>query len=340
MGSNIPTCPQPPYPLHPSVKDKLDPTYVDFYNKHIFDKQQVHLQPVSASRTSGILIPGGGPKLPVGKTEDIHLQRKQTDGPDVPIRVFTPEGEKPNDGWPVMVYYHGGGWVLGNIETENTVCTNLCKRANCVVISVDYRLAPENPYPAAVHDSWEALLWLRSTGFTQLSLNARKVAIGGSSAGGNLAAIMCHKALSSPSLVPSFILQLLIVPVTDNTASTSETLSWKENEFSPALPAEKMLWYRRHYLPDRKSWEEPEASPLLYENGWESQPRALVVVGELDVLRSEGEAYAEKLRKGGVEVDLRVMKGMPHPFLAMDGVLQQGRDTITYMVEALKKAFA
>jgi len=201
-------------------------------------------------------------------------------------------------------------------------------------------LAPENPYPAAVNDSWEALLWLRSTGFTQLALNPQKVAIGGSSAGGNLAAIMCHKALASPSLVPSFSVQLLIVPVTDNTASTATTLSWKENEFSPALPAEKMLWYRRHYLPDEKSWGEPEASPLLYEGGWESQPRALVVVGELDVLRSEGEAYAEKLRKGGVEVDLKVMKGMPHPFLAMDGVLQQGRDTITYMVEALKRAFA
>ena len=137
-----PAGPQPPYPLHPSVKDKLDPVYVDFYNDHIFDKQQVHLQPVSASRTSGILIPGGGPKLPVGKTEDIQIQRRETEGPGVPVRVFTPEGERPSDGWPVMVYYHGGGWVLGNIETENTVCTNLCKRAKCVVISVDYRYLP------------------------------------------------------------------------------------------------------------------------------------------------------------------------------------------------------
>jgi acetyl esterase/lipase len=147
MGDNDlePAGPQPPYPLHPSVKDKLDPVYVDFYNEHIFDKQQVHLQPVSASRTSGILIPGGGPKLPVGKTEDIQIQRKETEGPDVPVRVFTPEGERPSDGWPVLVYYHGGGWVLGNIETENTVCTNLCKRANCVVISVDYRYLPSLP---------------------------------------------------------------------------------------------------------------------------------------------------------------------------------------------------
>jgi acetyl esterase/lipase len=101
----------------------------------------------------------------------------------------------------------------------------------------------------------------------------------------------------------------------------------------------KMLWYRKHYLPDEKTWAEPEASPLLYKDGWEKQPKALVVVGELDVLRSEGEAYAEKLRKAGVEADLKIMKGMPHPFLAMDGVLQQGRDAIMFMVEKLIEAF-
>ncbi|KAL5328654.1 hypothetical protein ACEPPN_002156 [Leptodophora sp. 'Broadleaf-Isolate-01'] len=332
--------PEPPYPLHSSIKNKLDPTYRAFYDEHIFDKQQVHLQPVAASRTSGVLIPGGGEMLNVGSTRDFAIKRRESEGPDVMVRVFTPEGQKPEGGWPVMVYYHGGGWVLGNIDTENVVCTNLCKRANCVVISVDYRLAPENPYPAAVHDSWEALLWLHSTAASLLSLNLSKVAVGGSSAGGNLAAIMCHKALSSPSIVPKFVVQLLIVPVTDNTANPKNTLSWRENEFTPALPALKMLWYRKHYLPNEKTWADPEASPLLYPSGWEKQPKALVVVGELDVLRSEGEAYAEKLSAAGVEADLKVMKGMPHPFLAMDGVLQQGRDTITFMVEALKGAFS
>jgi acetyl esterase/lipase len=202
-----------------------------------------------------------------------------------------------------------------------------------------YSLAPEFPYPAAVHDSWEALLWLQTTGNALLGLNLTKVAIGGSSAGGNLAAIMCHKALSSPFLVPKFSTQLLIVPVTDNTASVASTISWKDNEFVPALPAAKMLWYRKHYLPDECTWGEPEASPLLYTDGWSDQPKALVVVGELDVLRTEGEMYAEKLEHAGVEVDLKVMKGMPHPFLAMDEALQQGRDTITFMVEALKEAF-
>lgn len=131
--------PQPPYPLHESVKDKLDPEYVNFYNKYIINNQQVHYQPVEASRTSGTLIPGGGPLLPVGKTEDFAIQRKETEGPDVMVRTFTPEGVKPPNGWPVMIYYHGGGWVLGNINTEGTVCTNMCNRADVVVVSVDYR---------------------------------------------------------------------------------------------------------------------------------------------------------------------------------------------------------
>jgi triacylglycerol lipase len=205
---------------------------------------------------------------------------------------------------------------------------------------VPTRLAPENPFPAAVHDSWEALLWLQTTGHSLLHLDLSKAAIGGSSAGGNLTATMCHKAVAAPpSLVPKFQVQLLIVPVTDNTADASNTLSWKENEFVPALPAAKMLWYRNHYLPEQRLWAHPEASPLLYEEGLAEQPRALIVMGELDVLRTEGERYAEKLRGAGVHVDVKIMKGMPHPFLAMDGAIQQGRDTISYMVEALQEAF-
>jgi acetyl esterase/lipase len=139
MSSVTPSSPQPPYPIHLSVIDRLDPEYAKFYNEHVIDKQQVHLQPVSASRTSGILIPGSGPKLPVGSTQDILIPRIEAEGSGIPIRVFTPEGERPEKGWPLMVYYHGGGWVLGNIDTENTVCTHLCSRARCVVVTVDYR---------------------------------------------------------------------------------------------------------------------------------------------------------------------------------------------------------
>lgn len=131
--------PQPPYPLHESIVDRLDPQYVDFYNQYIINAQQVHYQPVSASRVGGKIIPGGSDNLPVGSTLDLSISRLQTQGPDVKIRCFTPDGEVPANGWPVMVYYHGGGWVLGTIDTENAVCTNMCVRANCVVVNTDYR---------------------------------------------------------------------------------------------------------------------------------------------------------------------------------------------------------
>ncbi|KIW46633.1 uncharacterized protein PV06_02293 [Exophiala oligosperma] len=331
---------QPPYPLHDSVKDRLHPEYVEFYNEHIINAQQVHLQPVSASRVGGKLIPGGGDPLPVGKTQDIGLKRQQTPGTDdVQIRCFTPEGEPPAAGWPVMIYYHGGGWVLGNINTENTVCTNICSRSRYVVVTTDYRLAPEHPWPAAVHDSWETVLWVFGRGKSALSLDLSNVAIGGSSAGGNLAAIMTHKALSRPDLKINFTTQLLIVPVTDNTASVESNPTYKSNEFTAALPAEKMLWYRRHYLPHEKDWTNPEASPLLYPaENFAKLPPAEVLVGELDVLKFEGEDYARKLREAGVPANVHVMQGMPHPFLAMDAVLEAGRTAITILCESLTRA--
>ncbi len=130
---------EPPYPLHESVIERLHPQYIDFYNKYLINAQQVHLQPVSASRVGGKIIPGGSDNLPVGSTQDFSIGRLQTEGPEVKIRCFTPPGDAPASGWPVMLYYHGGGWVLGTIDTENAVCTNMCVRANCVVITTDYR---------------------------------------------------------------------------------------------------------------------------------------------------------------------------------------------------------
>ncbi|KAF3396024.1 hypothetical protein F1880_007368 [Penicillium rolfsii] len=328
----------PPYPLHDSVRDKLSPEYVAFYNQYIINNQQVHYQPVEASRTSGTLIPGGGPLLTVGQTEDIAFSRRSSSGPDVKVRCFTPAGGKPRDGWPVLLYFHGGGWVLGTIDTENTVCTNICVRANCVVITVDYRLAPEHPWPAAVHDSWEAFQWLVSDGASRLSINLSKMAIGGSSAGGNLAAIVSQKALAlSPPVL--FASQVLSVPVTDNTALVTNNKTYALYEQTAALPAEKMLWYRKHYLPDESNWAHPEASPLFYQGDWSQLPPALILVAELDVLRAEGEEYGEKLRAAGVSVDLHVMAGMPHPFLAMDGVLGEGKRAITLMCDTLREAF-
>ncbi len=131
---------QPPYPIHHTVADRIHAGYAAFYNQHLADKQQVHLQPVEASRTSGILIPGSGPPHPVGSTVDYSIPRAESEGPDVRVRCFTPEGPKPDAGWPVCIYYHGGGWVLGTIDTENVIASHLCARGKSVVVAVDYRL--------------------------------------------------------------------------------------------------------------------------------------------------------------------------------------------------------
>lgn len=151
---------------------------------------------------------------------------------------------------------------------------------------------------------------------------------------------MCQRAAAQPELGIRFSAQLLSVPVADNTASPATKLSWRENEFVPALPAAKMLWYRRHYLPNEADWAHPEASPLLWEGDWTRLPPAEVVLGELDVLRTEGEEIAEKLVKAGkTSTRVTIMKGQPHPFIAMDGTLDCGKLAITLFVERLLRAF-
>lgn len=181
-----------------------------------------------------------------------------------------------------------------------------------------------------------------------MNLNLSKLAIGGSSAGGNLAAVMTQKALLLRQQRPSylsedikFLKQLLIVPVTDNTAEIENNPTYKSSEHVAALPALKMLWYRKHYLPDRARWVDPEASPLLFPaEKFTDLPPAIVLVGQLDVLRHEGEEYARKLRDAGVEAKVEVMTGMPHPFLAMDAVLDEGKRAITILCDTLVETFA
>jgi acetyl esterase/lipase len=130
--------PQPPYPLHESVVGRLSPEYVNFYNRFLINLQQAHYQPLAISRR-GDAVPGGSAELPVGQTLDLLIERRQSQGAPVPIRIFVPEGQAPEGGWPVMLFYHGGGWALGKLSTEQALCTNMCVRARAVVITTDYR---------------------------------------------------------------------------------------------------------------------------------------------------------------------------------------------------------
>jgi acetyl esterase/lipase len=205
------------------------------------------------------------------------------------------------------------------------------------VVSVDYRLGPENPYPAAVVDAELALKWLYQQGSEDLGVDLTRLAVGGSSrfvsllytlngdsnptSGGNLAAIVTHQAAMMTPPIP-IMFQLLIVPVTDNTAQLSghPHASWLENQHAASLTPAKMMWFRNNYLPNSADWSKWDASPLLVPEEWFKRvPKAWIAVCELDVLRDEGLAYANSLRKAGVEVEVKNYQRAPHPIMAMDG---------------------
>ncbi|KAF9045022.1 alpha/beta hydrolase fold-domain-containing protein [Panaeolus papilionaceus] len=321
-------------PLHSSVLPRLDPEYIEFHNKHIVNIVPPHTLPWDPSLRNAPAVPGGSEPLKVGKVEDFDL-------PKTKFRAFTPEGSPPEGGWPLCIYFHGGGWTLGNISSETSFATNLCSRAKCVVISIDYRLAPENPYPTAVEDAIDALLWALQNGPEKLGVNLKRIAVAGSSSGGNLATILALKA-AEPELALSLpgpiVFQLLVVPVTDNTASVESSKGWAENEHTPWLSPARMLWFRNNYLPNPKDLKNWDASPLFAPDELVKKlPPAWIGVAELDILRQEGVEYGEKLKRNGVDVELKVYKGAPHPIMAMDGeVLNVGKTLVSDAVAALK----
>ncbi|EPQ60667.1 lipase/ esterase [Gloeophyllum trabeum ATCC 11539] len=301
-------------PLHDDIVSRLDPEYAAFHKEHLLYTPLQHQLPWDPAIRQRPTVPGGSEPLKVGSTRDIALSKFS-------VRVYTPEGAPPEKGWPVILYFHGGGWTLGNIGAEAGLCTNMCKRAKCVVVSVDYRLAPENPHPAAVEDAVEALKWLYSKGKAEINIDTDSIAVGGSSSGGNLAAILGLKASQLSPPVP-IKLQLLLVPVTDNTADATGAThaSWRENKDTVWLDVHRMEWFKRNYLPNKEDWTKWDASPLFApEELVRKAPRAWVAVCEMDILRDEGLAYGERLRKAGVEVETQVYKGAPHHVMAMDG---------------------
>ncbi|KIY66629.1 hypothetical protein CYLTODRAFT_377435 [Cylindrobasidium torrendii FP15055 ss-10] len=318
-------------PLHPSVIPKLDAEYVEFHNEALQYITPPHTLPWSPSLRDAPAVPGSSPLLPVGSTQDINLAH--TD-----MRVFSPPGEAPTNGWPVFIFFHGGGWTFGNINSENSFGTNACVRSKCVVISVNYRLAPEHKYPIAVEDAVESLDWVVANGKEKLNVDTARIAVGGSSSGGNLSAILTLKAAQRSPPIP-LAFQVLIVPVTDNTA-TDEDL-WKENALTPWLGPARMNWFKNNYLPNKEDWTKWDASPTFAPAELLAKsPPTWIAVCEMDILRDEGIVYGEKLRKLGVPVETVVYQGAPHPIMAMDGRLKVGAKLVTDACEALAKGLS
>jgi acetyl esterase len=257
---------------------------------------------------------------------------RAADGPAgaVPVRVYTPHGSPP---FPVVVWFHGGGWVLGSIEEHETVCRQLCEGAGAVVVSVGYRLAPEHRFPAAAEDCYAATVWAAAHA-AELGGDAGRLAVAGDSAGGNLAAVVALMARDRGG--PPLRFQLLVYPVTDGTMGSS---SMRENGEGYFLTAEAMRWFWDHYAPDPADRSNPYAAPLAAAD-LAGLPPALVITAEFDPLRDEGETYGARLREAGVPVAVSRYDGMIHGFFTSGALFDAAGKAVAEASAALRAALA
>lgn len=263
---------------------------------------------------------------PVDQIRDLKIPGPED---EIPIRVYTPKVQSPA---PALIYFHGGGWVLGGLESHDHVCPALANNASCVVLSVDYRLAPEHKFPAAVHDSFAATQCIADHA-GELGVDRSRIAVGGDSAGGNLAAVVSQIARDRGG--PALAYQLLIYPGTDMRMSMP---SIDENADGPLLTKASMHWFVNHYLNSDADRTDPLASPLLASN-LRDLPPAFILTAECDPLRDEGEAYGQHLREAGVPVEVQRYEGMPHGFFSFAAALDGGRRALADVTSRLRSAF-
>ncbi len=254
----------------------------------------------------------------------------EDNGLHIPVRIYTPNAPGP---LPMLLYFHGGGWVLSNLDTHDSLCRKITNHAQCIVISVDFRLAPEHKFPAAVEDSFAATCWATEHA-TELNGDAQRIAVAGDSAGGNLAAVVALMARDQHK--PALIYQVLIYPVTGY--HTPGTPSYFELGEGYNLTREEMIWFWRSYLRDEQDAQNPYAVPM-HAQTLHDLPPAFILTAEYDPLRDEGEAYAAHLRENGIPVTLKRYPGMLHGFVNMSGILDQGKQAIEDIAAALRQAF-
>ena len=250
-------------------------------------------------------------------------------GGPIPLRIYTPNGSGP---FPVLVHLHGGGWVVGDLAAYDPICRKLTNAAECAVVSVDYRLAPEHKFPAALDDCVAALKWVAANAHT-FNGDATRIAVGGDSAGGALSAVVAQQARDDGG--PRLCYQLLVYPVTDHGVDTA---SYRENADGYLLTKNLMAWFWEHYLRRESDGDTPKASPLRAPD-LHGLPPALVITAEFDPLRDEGEAYAMRLRDAGVAVTLARYDGMIHGFFGLSGALAQGEHAVAEAAAGLRAAF-
>ena len=306
-----------PVPLDPDLRAALDA-----------EPDPLYLLPLDEFRAAAELRCVKTPKLsaPVKAVEN-----RRVAGPDgaIPIRLFRPEGRGP---FPVLAFLHGGGWVVGSLDTHDDVCRVLCHRSGCVVVSVDYRLAPESKYPAAVNDCYSVLEWIVENAAT-FDGDPKQLAVCGDSAGGNLAAAVAIRARDQGSV--GLALQVLIYPVTNY---GFDTASYHENADGYGLSREAMRFFWSSYLARSDQGDEPDASPLRATN-LAGLPPALILTAQFDPLRDDGEAYAARLRRAGVPVRLTRYLDMNHGFILCGAMFASADCALQEIADSLREAF-
>jgi acetyl esterase len=245
------------------------------------------------------------------------------------VRIYTPEGAPPH---PLLVFFHGGGFVICNVDSHDGTCRLLCNGAGCLVVSVDYRLAPEAKFPAAPEDCYAATCWAAENA-AALGADPQRLAVAGDSAGGNLAAVVPLMARERGG--PELAHQLLVYPVTNH---AFDTPSYQEHAEGGLLSRKMMIWFWQHYLEKPEDGQNPLASPLRASD-LRGLPSATVITAEYDPVRDEGEAYAARLREAGVPTVLTRYDGMMHGFFSMSGFIDRAEEAVSQAAEALRNAF-
>jgi len=305
-------------PLHPQCKTFLDMIAASG------GRPLQELTPVEA-RANAMPADLGGPEQPVYRVEN---RRIPGDGGLIPVRVYSPR-EAPE--LPGLVYFHGGGFVIGTLDGWDRTCRALANASGCVVISVDYRLAPEHPFPAAADDAFAVTQYVADHA-ADFGIDPTLLAVGGDSAGGNLAAVVALRARDAGG--PPLAFQLLVYPLVDFTDHDSGSM--REYDEGHFLTRPIMDYFADHYLPRgvdrRQAWVSP-----LYANVT-GLPPAFVLTAECDPLRDQGEAFAARLKHAGVQTASKRYDGMIHPFFSLSGIIDGGKTALADAAAALKIA--
>jgi acetyl esterase len=310
----------------------LDPLLKAFLDQMAAQPQpKLHeLEPPQGREMMLALVQAVGPKdVPIGKVTNFAIPGP---GGDIPARGYAPVAAA-SEPLPTLVYFHGGGFVIGDLETHDGLCRMLANASGCRVVAVDYRLGPEHRFPAAVEDAFAAVSWIEKNA-AQLGVDANRLAVGGDSAGGALAAVVCQMARDAGTPTPDF--QMLLFPVTHIGADTPSRRDFAEGYF---LEGKGIEWFFNHYFGPDMNRDDPKASPLLAEK-LAGLPPAYIMVAGYDPLHDEGVAYADKLRAAGVSVTLDDYPDMVHDFILLQAVLPQAAEAVKSAANALKAALA